>query len=105
MIHDLSHAFHRRLHPGDSSHSRRQAMLEAKLVRFAIQRKWHEGALRREPKPEPAKPDPVVQRHRRMVSRRDRWADQLERAKRLLAKAQREVRAYERRHGDRLKTT
>jgi hypothetical protein len=44
-----------------------------------------------------------VQRYRRMVARRDRWADQLDRAKRLAAKAEAEVRAYERRHRDRLK--
>jgi F0F1-type ATP synthase membrane subunit b/b' len=37
-----------------------------------------------------------------MVTRRDKWAAELERAKRLLEKARREVREYERRHAGRL---
>lgn len=102
MIHDLSHYFHRRLHPGESDHSRRQAQLEARLVRFAVQRGWHKGALAKPEKPARPKPDLVVKRHRDMVARRDRWKAQLERSKRLLAKADREVRSYERRHRERL---
>lgn len=102
MIHDLSHACHRRLNPNDSDHSARQARLEARLVKFAIDRRWAEGTLRREPPPAPTKPDLVVQRHARLVARRDKWQREADRAKRLLAKAESEVRAYERRHRDRL---
>lgn len=104
IIHLISHYCHRRLHPQDKPHSIRQMRLEAKLTKFAIERRWHEGALKREPRPEPepAKPDIVVQRYKRMVSRREKWAREAERAARLLEKAQREVRTYERRHRERL---
>lgn len=102
LIHDISHLCHARLHPGDSSHSPRQARLEGRLVTFALRRGFTEGALKREPPAPKPKPDIVQQRHARMVSRRDKWARELERAKRRLAKAEREVREYERRHRDRL---
>lgn len=106
IIHDVSHYCHGRLHPNDSAHSIRQVRLEARLVKFALERRWHEGTLKREPRtPEPVvkdKPDVVVQRYRRMIARRDKWAAELERATRLLAKAEAEVRTYERRHKERL---
>jgi hypothetical protein len=113
MIHLISHYCHRRLHRGDKPHSIRQLRLEAKLTKFAISRRWHEGTLKKQPK-EPTtqpevtqiesapKPDKVVLRYRRMKARLDKWARELERSKRLYAKAQREVRAYERRHGNRV---
>lgn len=108
IIHDMSHYCHSRLNPNDSAHSARQARLEARLVKFALDRKWHEGALKTEPKPEVVpeekpKPDKVVLRYRRMVARRDKYARELARFERLAAKAEREVRQYERRHGERLK--
>lgn len=108
LIHDMSHFCHRMLHPEDAPHSIRQARLEARLVKFALDRKWHEGALKPEPKLVPvvepkAKPDVVKQRYSRLVSRRDKWEREFERAKRLLAKASSEVKTYERRHGSRLK--
>lgn len=102
IIHSISHLAHYRLHPGDKPHSIRQARMEAKLAKFALDRRWHEGALKREPAIEKTKPDAVAQRYARMVARRDKWAREFGRAKRLLAKAESEVRTYERRHGDRL---
>jgi hypothetical protein len=105
IVHSISHYCHRRLHPNDAPHSIRQMRLEAKLTKFALDRKWHEGTLKKPEKvaPEPVKPDKVVQRYQRMVNRRDKYDKELERSKRLLAKAEKEVRAYERRHGDRVK--
>lgn len=108
VIHLISHYCHRRLHRGDKPHSIRQLRLEARLTKFAVAR-WGPDAP--EPKVEAApavvadtpRPDRVVQRYRRMVARRDRWTTQLARAERLAAKAVAEVRAYERRHGERLK--
>jgi len=102
MIHDLSHYCHARLHPSDAPHSERQAILEAKMAEFALTRGFLEGSLKRATPPEKPKPDKVKVRHARLVARREKWATELERAKRLLAKAQREVREYERRHGSRL---
>lgn len=105
LIHDISHYCHRQLHPQDSAHSIRQVRLERNLVDFALARDWTDGALKPKPKAEPApkaKPDVVQQRYARMVSRRDKWQREADRAKRLLTKAAREVREYERRHRDRL---
>jgi hypothetical protein len=131
IIHDLSHFAHSQLNPRDAPHSIRQARLEARLAKFALDRGWHEGGLTK-PKPVPvqpepveapvafepddgvriepafvaklakAKPDRVADRYRKMVARRDRWKAAAERATRLLAKAEAEVRTYERRHRDRL---
>jgi hypothetical protein len=101
IIHSISHYCHRRLHPGDKPHSIRQARLEAKLAKFAVDRNcWQDVAP--VVQTEKAKPDAVRQRYQRMVNRRDKWAKTLEQAKRLHAKADREVRAYERRHGGRV---
>jgi hypothetical protein len=104
IIHLMSHWCHRRLHPGDKPHSIRQLRLEAKLTKFAIARRWHEGAIEKEPKvaAEPEKRVIIAQRYQRMVNRREKWAREAERAARLLEKAKREVRTYERRHRDRL---
>lgn len=106
IIHAISHYAHRRLHPNDAPHSIRQARLEAKLAKFALRAGFLDGKLAAKPKaekPKPEKPDPIRQRYQRMVNRRDKWAAELERSKRLLAKAEKERRAYERRHGERLK--
>ena len=105
IIHLISHYCHRRLHPHDKPHSLRQLRLEARLTKFALERRWHEGALKATAKPIKApapKPDAVALRYRRMVSRRDKWKAEAIRATRLLEKAERELRAYERRHRERL---
>ena len=102
LIHDISHYCHGKMHPQDSAHSVRQARLEGKLVEFALSRGFTEGALKKEAPEKKAKPDLVCQRYARMVSRRDKWAAEFARAKRLLAKAEREVREYERRYAGRL---
>lgn len=110
MIHDLSHYAHSRLHPSDAPHSRRQAQLEGKLVTYAINAGWLDGAVRKlgpapKPKapPEPKPPvDKVVQKHARMVARRDKYRAELARVERLLKKAEREVRDYQRRHKGRV---
>lgn len=110
MIHDISHFAHARLHPSEAPHSRRQVLLEGRLVTYAIKMGWGDGAVRKigpapRPKPEPApKPpvDKVVQKHARMVARRDKYRAEVERFTRLLAKAEREVRDYQRRHKGRV---
>jgi len=107
IIHAISHYAHARLHPNDAPHSRRQAQLEGRLATHAVKSGWlDEGAL--EPKPRGAKepgpkPDIVGQRYQRIANREAKWAAKLEQAKRLHAKAKREKRVYELRHGDRLK--
>jgi hypothetical protein len=110
IIHDLSHYAHSQLHPADAPHSRRQAQLEGRMVTYAINAGWGEGAVRKlgpapQPKAEPApKPvvDKVVQKHARMVARRDKYRREVERFTRLLAKAEREVKDYQRRHKGRV---
>lgn len=104
LIHLLSHYCHYRLHPDDAPHSIRQARIERNMVDFALKRGWHEGALKAAvpaPKEKP-KPDVIQQRYARMVTRRDKWGKEIERARRLHDKARREVREYERRHKERL---
>ena len=110
MIHDISHYAHSRLNPSEAPHSRRQVALEGRLVTYAINAGWGDGQVRRlgpAPKekaaPEPKPPvDKVVQKHARMVARRDKYRAELARLTRLEAKASREVRDYERRHRGRV---
>lgn len=110
IIHDLSHYAHARLNPSEAPHSLRQARLEGRLVTYAINAGWNTGEVRKlgpapQPKPEPApKPvvDKVVQKHARMVARRDKYRKEQARIERLLAKAEREVRDYQRRHKGRV---
>ena len=103
IIHSISHYCHQQLHPYDKPHSIRQARLEAKLAKFAVERGcWMDGSLKKPEKPVVEKPDIIQQRYQRMVRRRDKYAKELERMKRLSVKAEREVKAYERRHGQRL---
>lgn len=103
IIHLIAHYCHRRLHPGDKPHSIRQLRLEARLTKFAISRGWANGLGIPEKAPaEKPKIDKIVQRYRAMVNRREKWKREADRAARLLAKAESEVRTYERRHGDRL---
>ncbi|MEJ7831314.1 MAG: hypothetical protein WKF79_00225 [Nocardioides sp.] len=110
MIHDLSHYAHSRLNPSEAPHSRKQAQLEGRLVTYALKSGFAEGRVRAlgpapQPKPEPvAKPavDKVAVKHARMAKRRDSYRAQVERFSRLLAKAEREVRDYERRHRGRV---
>jgi hypothetical protein len=106
IIHLISHYCHRRLHPGDKPHSIRQVRLEAKLTKFAIKSRWHEGSLKRPEKPAvEAKPkaDTIQLRYSRIVKRRLKYELELKRAIRLRLKAGKEQRAYERRHGSRLR--
>lgn len=110
MIHDLSHYAHSRLHPSEAPHSRRQATLEGKLVTYALKSGFADGRVRPlgptpQPKAEPvAKPpvDKVVVKHARMVARRDKYRKEAARIERLLAKAEREVKDYQRRHKGRV---
>lgn len=110
IIHDLSHYAHSILHPDDAPHSRRQAQLEGRMVTYAINAGWGDGQVRRlgpapqpKPAPEPKPPvDKVVVKHARMVARRDKYRKELARIERLLAKAEREVRDYQRRHKGRV---
>lgn len=102
MIHSISHYCHSRLHPKDAPHSKRQAALEGRLAKFALTKGFADGALKREAPAPKAKPPLIQQRYARIVNRRDKYKAEIERATRLLAKAEREVREYERRHGEKL---
>jgi hypothetical protein len=100
IIHLISHWCHRRLHPADKPHSIRQMRLEARLTKFALDRKWHEGALKEKAKPLPAKPSQqekakrLVQLEQRLKRRREEF----ERAQRLLAKAAKDYRDHRAAH-------
>lgn len=102
IIHSISHYAHGRLNPKDAPHSWRQAHIEGDLADFAIKSGFLEGKLASKAVRPSAKPDKVQQKYAAMVKRRDKWVGELERAKRLSAKAAREVLEYERRHKDRL---
>jgi hypothetical protein len=54
------------------------------------------------PKPVPPKPDQVLVRYNRMLTRAVSWEKKFNRAENNLAKVKKEIRAYESRHGERL---
>ena len=100
IVHGISHYCHRRLHPGDRPHSNKQAMLERDLTDYVLEKGFLEGKLKSKALPK-EKADPVPVRYNRMVSRRAAWEKKLARAENALQKVRREIRDYERRHGDR----
>lgn len=94
IIHMIAHYCHRRLHPEDKPHSIRQMRLEAKLTKFAIDRRWHEGTLKEKAKPLPKKL-PRAERVKKLQLaqlRLRRRRAEFERAQRLLAKAAKDCR-------------
>lgn len=101
LIHDLSHYCHHRLHPLDAPHSIRQARLEGRMAGYAVKYGFLDGKLKSKAAPKP-KPDLVVTRYAAIVNRRKKWETMIAKATKLRAKAAREQREYERRHGPRL---
>ena len=100
IVHGLSHYCHQRLHPGDRPHSDRQARLERDLTDYVLENGFLEGKLKSKALPK-QKVDPVPVRYKRMVARQKNWETKLSRAKNALHKVKKEMREYERRHGDR----
>lgn len=94
IIHMVAHWCHRRLHPEDKPHSIRQMRLEAKLTKYAIAGRWHEGALKEKAKPLPKKPSRAerVKKLQLAQVRMRRYRTEYERAQRLLAKAAKDCR-------------
>ena len=103
IVHSISHYAHRRLNPNDKPHSARQSYIERDLTDYVLEQGWHTGALKREKKPAPEQ-DIVVERYQRILTRETNWQKKFERAKNALAKARRERRTYEQRHGERILT-
>ena len=101
IIHGIAHWCHRRLHPRDSDHSNRQAYLERDLTDYALANGFLSGALKSKAKPKVQKDD-LVARHERLMKRETGWETKLKRAQNALKKIQKERRAYERRHKDRI---
>lgn len=113
IVHDLSHLILqrgwerpdlkvRRRFPR-KPHDSGQAYLERDLVEYALKRGMPEGKHVRAVKPKPdRKRDVVVERFKRMIERREKWEAKSRRAEKALAKVEREIADYERRHGERL---
>jgi hypothetical protein len=96
IVHLMAHYCHGRLHPEDKPHSIRQLRLEAKLTKFALSRRWHEGTLKAAAKPLPKKPSRTekVKRLQQLELRLKRRRAEFERAQRLLAKAAKDYREH-----------
>lgn len=54
LVHDLSHAAHRRVNRGQAPHSGAHARLEALMIRHIVEQGWLDGRLR--PKAKPKRP-------------------------------------------------
>jgi len=100
IVHGISHYCHRRLHPGDRPHSNRQARLERDLTDYVLEKGFLEGKLKSKALPK-EKVDLIPVRYKRMVARQAAWQKKVSRAKNALQKVKKEMREYERRHGDR----
>lgn len=98
MIHSLSHYIH-----GATSkkrpHGAEHANLELRMVRFALEGGWFEGALRPKPraqKPAATKPDPKVAKLAKVKASIKRWTTKQRRAETALGKLARQERTLER---------
>jgi hypothetical protein len=101
IVHSISHYAHWRLNPKDAPHSSKQSYIERDLTDYVIAQGWLEGKLKR-PKHDASKKDIVSERYQRILARETIWEKKFKRAKNALAKARRERRAYEARHGERI---
>lgn len=102
IVHGIAHFAHMRRYPNDRPHSDRQAYIERDLVDYVLAHGFLTGALKSKAKPKPPR-DLVAERYARMVKRLAKWEAKLLRAENAVVKLQRQIRTYERRHGDRVK--
>lgn len=102
LLHDLSHYFVDIANDGtERGHTKFHARFETKLIREVVRRGWLTGKLRDKPKPakEATEPDPNAARRDKLARLEDRavkWERKAERAKRALAKLNKQRRYYER---------
>jgi hypothetical protein len=101
IIHSISHLAHLRLNPRDKPHTSKQAYIERDLTDYAMANGFLTGALKSKVKPK-VKKDDIIERHERLMKRETGWETKLNRAQNALKKIQKERRAYERRHKDRI---
>jgi hypothetical protein len=101
IVHAIAHLAHRRLHPGDRPHSHAELYIERDLTDYVLAQGWLDGKLKSKSTPKPPR-DIVRDRHARILAREKLWQAKQQRAQRALAKVQRERRAYESRHGERV---
>lgn len=97
IVHLMAHWCHRRKHPNDRPHSYRELELEKELTNYVLAQGFHEGKLKRKPRPKKAKPP---QRELRLQSARDklkRWETKKKRAETAIKHYQKKVRYYEKR--------
>ena len=96
LVHSVSHAAHRRLHPDDPDHIGRHAYLERRLIEYAVARKWHEGARKRPEKPMPTKADQRTRRQAALRARLAKWEAKQRRAETAIRKLKGRIRRHER---------
>lgn len=101
IVHLLSHWCNYRLSPKDKAHSNSQLSLESRMTKYAIDAGFLRGKLKSKTKEKP-KRDLVVERHAKIVARVENWKKKSKRAESMLKRAERELKIYSNRHGDRL---
>lgn len=94
LVHELSHDFHRRLHPGDQPHGMHHAWIERTMIEYVVSHGWLEGKLKRPEKPQ-HEVDLKSIRHERILSRIQSWEAKKRRAENALKKLQRQRKYYE----------
>lgn len=93
LVHDLSHAIHRRVNPGNKPHHHSHAWIEKTLIAHVVSRGWLDGKLRREEAPQA---DPRAKRQAQVLAGIARWESKLKRAENALRKLRKQARYYER---------
>lgn len=94
IIHNISHYVHWRVMPHMGGHEF-HSMTEAHLIRFALERGFLEGRLKRPEKEKPPR-DRKAERHAAAVLRLKRWETKAKRADTAIKKLRATVRRYER---------
>jgi hypothetical protein len=95
MVHDLSHAAHRRLNPGKTPHAGGHARIESEMIRHVVAMGWLDGRLKPQPKvtvkkPKPTKSELAAARLVRVRQLRKAWETKAKRAATALKKLARE---------------
>lgn len=100
IVHSISHYAHSRKHPNDRPHSDRQAYIERDLTDYALAAGFHEGKLKRVPKPKPHK-DLAADRAANIDKRIAAWETKEKRAKNALKKLRNQKRYYDKKLAER----
>jgi hypothetical protein len=104
IVHDFGHWMGHRKFPNQRPHCVDHSLLEWRFTKFVFDNGYVEKSREAIANPKvKEKPDVVKVRYERMLKRKDAWEKKLKLAETYTKKLDKQIRAYEKTHGGRLK--